>query len=62
MAKLQKQLSRKVGDKEYVKYIVVLPSEIVREAGLEEGGEIEIEFKDNKIVLKKPKLALLQRK
>ena len=53
MAKLQKQLSRKVGNKKYPKYVVVIPPEIIKEAELGEGDELEINVKKGKIVLNK---------
>ena len=51
MAKLQKQLSRKVGDKEYPKYVVVIPPEKIKEAKLGEGYELEISVSKGKIIL-----------
>jgi len=51
--KLQKQLSRKVGDKVYPKWVLVLPPDIVEKAGLKEGVDIEAEIKNGRIVLKK---------
>ncbi len=53
MTKLQKQLSRKVGDKEYAKYVVVIPPEKIKEVGFMEGQELKIEVKDKKIIIKK---------
>lgn len=53
MAKLQKQLSRKVGDKEYAKYVLVIPPKMVKEAGLKEGQEFELRIKDDRIILEK---------
>ncbi len=50
--KLQKQLSRKVGDAEYAKWVVVIPPEKIKEIGWTEGAEIEVVVKDGKIVLK----------
>lgn len=52
MTVLQKQVSRKVGDREYAKYVVVIPEDKIREAGLKEGQELKVEAKENKIVLK----------
>ena len=51
--KLQKQLSRKVGNKEYAKYVAVIPPKIVQQAHLNEGDELDIEVKNNKIVIEK---------
>lgn len=53
MAKLQKQVSMKVGDKEYSKYVIIIPEEKIKEAGFKEGEEIQIISSKDKIVLKK---------
>lgn len=53
MAKLQKQLSRKVGNKEYSKYVIVIPSEEIKKSGFREGQELKIETKEGKIIIKK---------
>lgn len=39
--KLQKQLSKKRGDKIYDKYVVVLPPLVIKEASLKEGDQLE---------------------
>lgn len=49
--KLQKQLSRKVGDIVYPKWVVVIPPEKVNEAKWKEGEELEAVIKDGKITL-----------
>lgn len=53
--KLQKQLSRKVGDKEYSKYVVVFSSEAVEKSGFKEGEELEATAEKGKITIKKKK-------
>ena len=53
MAKLQKQVSRKVGKKEYSKYVVVIPEEEIKRAGFKEGQEIKIESEKGKIIFRK---------
>lgn len=50
--KLQKQLSRKVGEKEYPKYVVTIPPEKVKEVGWKEGEELVAKTEKNKIILK----------
>lgn len=50
--KLQKQLSRKVKDIEYPKWVVTIPPEKIKEVGWKEGVELEASVKDRKIVLK----------
>jgi hypothetical protein len=39
--KLQKRFNRRVGDKEYSKWVVVLPSDEVSRLGWKEGVELE---------------------
>ena len=51
--KIQKQISKKVNGKTYHKYVVVIPEEIIKKAGLKEGDELEVEAKKNEIKLKK---------
>jgi len=51
--KLQKQLSRKVGDVKYAKWVLVIPPKIVEELKWKEGQELEAEIKENKLVVKK---------
>ncbi|MBI2452523.1 hypothetical protein HYV50_05640 [Candidatus Pacearchaeota archaeon] len=51
--KLQKQLSRKVGDVEYAKWVLVVPPNIVKELKWKEGQELEAEIKENKLIVKK---------
>jgi len=52
--KLQKQLSRKVGDIEYAKWVLVIPSNMIEELKWREGQELEAEVKENKLIVKKP--------
>ena len=40
--KLQRRFNRKVGGKEYSKWVVVLPNEKVQQVGWKEGIELEI--------------------
>lgn len=51
--KLQKQLSRKVGEKEYPKYVAVIPPKIIEELGFKEGEELEVKARNGKIILEK---------
>jgi len=50
--KLQRQLSRKVGNEEYDKWVVVIPPEKIKEIGWKEGVDLEVIVKDNKLVLR----------
>ncbi len=42
--KLQKQLSRRLGAREYAKWVVVLPPRIIRELGWKEGQELKFQI------------------
>jgi len=50
--KLQKQLSRKVGNTKYAKWVVIIPPEVIKETGWAEGEELEALLKNNRVVLK----------
>lgn len=53
MTKLQKQLSRKVGDREYTKYVTVIPQKIIEDSGLKDGDNLDIRLSKGKIVIEK---------
>lgn len=55
--KLQKRLNRKVGDKEYLKYYVDIPSEKIREIGWKDGEELDFQMQGNKLTIKPKKLS-----
>jgi antitoxin component of MazEF toxin-antitoxin module len=49
--KLQKQLSRKVGNVSYPKYVLVIPPKIVEESKLKEGEELKIQVTNKKMII-----------
>lgn len=49
--KLQKQLSRKVGQTEYPKYVVTIPPSQVMELGWKEGEKLEAKVNGTKLIL-----------
>lgn len=51
--KLQKQLSRKVRNIEYAKWVIVIPPETIRKLEWKEGQVLETEVKDKKLTIKK---------
>ena len=53
--KLQKQLSRKVDDKEYPKYVVTIPPKNIAEVGWKEGTELIAVVEEGTIVLRPKK-------
>lgn len=50
--KLQRQLSRMVGDTYYPKWTIVIPPDLIRQAGWKAGQDLEAEIKGRKIILK----------
>jgi len=51
--RLQKQLSKIVGKKRYYKYVIVLPSNILKKLGFKAGDELKADVKENKLVIRK---------
>lgn len=51
--KLQKQLSRKVGDKEYAKWVVAIPPKQIEALGWNEGQSLEGEITDQQLTIRK---------
>ncbi len=52
---LQKHLNRIVADKEYAKYLVVIPPATVEELEWKDGEELDHEIKDHALVIRKAK-------
>lgn len=48
--RLQKHKTRK--DKEYYKYVIVLPDNLIKDSGFHEGDELEAEAKKGEIRLR----------
>ena len=51
--KLQKHLSRKVGDKTYYKHVIVIPSDLIGKLGWKDEEEIKGNVKNNKLIIEK---------
>lgn len=51
--KIQKQLSKKRENKKYYRYVINLPSELIKDSGFQEGDELEAEAKKGEIKLKR---------
>jgi antitoxin component of MazEF toxin-antitoxin module len=49
--KLQKQLSRRIGNISYPKYVVVLPPKKVREIGWKEGIKLSASVRNKKLII-----------
>lgn len=54
--KLQKRFLRKHNNKDYYKYMVNIPPELIQNAQLKEGDELEGEAEKDKIILKKKQI------
>ncbi len=52
---LQKQLSRIVENKEYPKYVLIIPPSTIEELEWKEGEELDHEIKDDTLVIRKAK-------
>lgn len=51
--KLIKQKGRDYGDKEYYKYLIVVPNKVIKELGWKGGEHLEVEVKANKLMIEK---------
>jgi AbrB family looped-hinge helix DNA binding protein len=51
--RLQKRFLREINKKKYYKFMINIPPEIIEEAKLKEGDELEVEVKDEEVRLKK---------
>lgn len=51
--RLQKRLSRKYKNKDYYKYIMVIPSEEIEKSGFKEGDELKLNSKKGEIKINK---------
>ena len=54
--KVQKRLNRKVGNKEYAKWEVDIPPSVIAEVGWKDGTELDVDVKEDKVVLKPKKV------
>ncbi len=50
--RLQKRLSRKIGNKEYVKWIITIPPSIITKLGWKHGQKLEIEVYNANLIIK----------
>lgn len=51
--KLQEQVGKRVGKRVYPKYVLVIPSDKIEEAGFKKGDELKAETKKGEIKLRK---------
>jgi len=55
--KLQKQLSRKVGNKEYPKWVITIPPKQIETLGWKEGEYLESEVNNERLLVRKEPLS-----
>jgi len=60
--KLQKQLSRKVGNKEYPKWVITIPPKQIKTLGWTEGEFLESEINDQELVIQKEDMSKRQKR
>jgi len=60
--RLQKQLSRKVGTKEYPKWVITIPPKQIKTLGWTEGEFLESEINDQELVIQKEDMSKRQKR
>ena len=60
--RLQKQLSRKVGNKEYPKWVITIPPKQIKTLGWTEGEFLESEINDQELVIQKEDMSKKQKR
>lgn len=60
--KLQKQLSRKVGDKEYAKWVITIPPKQVKELSWDEGEFLEGEVNNQELIIRREDAQKVQKR
>lgn len=53
--KLQKHISRKIGNKEYLKYVIVIPKEDIDKLGWKDKQELQLTIKGPNAIIKPKK-------
>jgi len=60
--RLQKQLSRKVGDKEYPKWVIIVPPKQIDTLGWKEGEYLESEVNSQELVIRREDIQKIQKR
>jgi len=60
--RLQKQLSRKVGDKEYPKWVITVPPKQIDSLGWNEGEPLESEIVDRVLLIRQEDVQKIQKR
>jgi len=60
--RLQKQLSRKVGDKEYPKWVIIVPPKQIGNLGWKEGEYLESEVNNQGLIIRREDIQKIQKR
>jgi antitoxin component of MazEF toxin-antitoxin module len=60
--KLQKQLSRKVGNKKYPKWVITIPPKQINELDWKEGEYLESEVDNQELLIRKENVQKIQKR
>jgi bifunctional DNA-binding transcriptional regulator/antitoxin component of YhaV-PrlF toxin-antitoxin module len=60
--KLQKQLSRKVGDRAYPKYVIIVPPQDIEALGWKEGEYLESEINDQMLIVRREEAQKIEKR
>ena len=60
--RLQKQLSRKVGNKEYPKWVITIPPKQIKTLGWTEGEFLESDINNHELVIQKEDMSKRQKR
>ena len=60
--KLQKQLSRKVGNKEYPKWVITIPPKQIKALGWSEGEFLESEANNQELTIRREDMQKIQKR
>jgi len=60
--KLQKQLSRKVGNKEYPKWVITIPPKQIKSLGWKEGEYLASEINNQELIIRREDIRKAQKR
>lgn len=60
--RLQKQLSRKVGNKEYPKWVIIVPPKQIETLGWKEGEYLASEVNDEELIIQREAVEKIQKR
>jgi antitoxin component of MazEF toxin-antitoxin module len=60
--RLQKQLSRKLGNKEYPKWVITIPPKLIDILGWKEGEYLESEINDQQLIIRRGNIQEIEKR